>query len=315
MTVPCFVGIDVAKAHLDVHLRPQGESFRVGNDPDGIAALVGRLTAWAPAGIVLEATGGYEALLVGALAAAGLTPALVNPRQARDFARATGRLAKTDAIDAAALAHFAEAIGPVPKPLPDEAARAFAALLARRRQLVQMRAAEQNRLGTAPTAAVRRDVQRHVAWLTRQLARLDKELGEAVQASPLWRAKEDLLRGVPGIGPTVARCLLAELPELGSLSGRQAASLAGLAPRNRDSGAYRGRRSIGGGRAGVRGALYMASLSAARYNPVLKAFYRRLRAAGKLAKVALIAVARKLLTIVNAMLRDGRPWSPVTDAT
>jgi transposase len=315
MTAPCFIGIDVSKDHLDVHLRPQADSFRLANDPAGIAALIGRLLPLAPAGIVLEATGGYEALLVGELAAAGLAPALVNPRQARDFARATGRLAKTDRIDAAALAHFAEALRPQPKPLPDEAARAFAALLARRRQLVEMRAAEQNRLGTAPTAAVRRDVQRHVAWLTRQLARLDKELGEAVQASPLWQAKEDLLRGVPGIGPTVARCLLAELPELGSLSGRQAASLAGLAPRNRDSGSYRGRRSIAGGRAGVRSALYMASLSAARYNPALRGFYRRLRAAGKLAKVALIAVARKLLTMVNAMLRDGRPWSPAADAT
>jgi transposase len=244
MTAPCFVGIDVSKDHLDVHLRPQAESFRLANDPQGIAALVRRLGPLAPAGIVLEATGGYEALLACELAAAGLTPALVNPRQARDFAKATGRLAKTDKIDAEALAHFAEALRPAPKPLPDEASRAFAALLARRRQLLEMRVAEQNRLGTAPTAAVRRDIQRHVAWLARQLGRLDRELGEAVQASPLWRAKEDLLRGVPGIGPTVARTLLAALPELGSLSRHEVASLAGLAPRNRDSGAYRGRRCM-----------------------------------------------------------------------
>jgi transposase len=312
MTAPCFVGIDVSKAHLDVHLRPQAEAFRVPNDPDGFALLVERLAPLAPLGIVLEATGGLEVPAAAALAAAGLSPALVNPRQARDFARALGYLAKTDTIDAAVLAHFAEAVRPPARPLADEAARTFQALLLRRRQLIEMRVAEQNRLPTATAPAVRRNLQKHIDWLSRQVEQLDRDLAEAVQASPLWRAKEDLLRGVPGIGPTVARTLLAELPELGTLSRRQIAALAGLAPRNRDSGMYRGRRTIGGGRAGVRSALYMASLSAARYNPVLRHFRDRLRAGGKLAKVVLVAVARKLLAIVNAMLRDGRPWDPQT---
>jgi transposase len=314
MTPPCYIGIDVSKDHLDVYLRPQAQAFQVSNDPDGLAQLVERLAPLAPAGIVLEATGGLEVPAAAALAAAGLAPALVNPRQARDFAKALGYLAKTDRIDAAVLAHFAEAVQPVPRPLPDEAARAFTALLLRRRQLVEMRVAEQNRLGTAAAPPVRRNLQKHIDWLNRELGRLDGELGAAVQASPVWRAKENLLRGVPGIGPTVARTLLAELPELGTLSRRQIAALAGLAPHNRDSGVYRGRRTIGGGRAGVRAVLYMASLSAARYNPVLKVFRDRLRAAGKLAKVVLVAVARKLLTIVNAMLRDGRPWDPKTAA-
>jgi transposase len=312
MTPPCFVGIDVSKDHLDVHLRPQAEAFRLANDPDGIAALVARLAPLAPACIVVEATGGLEVPLAAALAAAGLAPALVNPRQARDFAKATGRLAKTDALDAAALAHFAEAIRPAPRRLPDEATQAFTALLTRRRQLLEMRVAEANRLPTAGSAAVRRNLQKHLRWLDAQVQALERDLAAAVKASPLWRAKENLLRGVPGIGPTVALTLLAELPELGTLTRRQVASLAGLAPRNRDSGRFRGQRCIGGGRAAVRSALYMASLSAARYNPVLGAFYRRLRAAGKKAKVALVAVARKLLTIVNAMLREGRAWQPKT---
>jgi transposase len=310
MSHPCFVGIDVSKASLDVHLRPQGKSFRLANDPDGIAILVERLKALGPAGIVLEATGGYETAAAAALALAGLPPALVNPRQARDFARATGRLAKTDALDAAALAHFAEAVRPVPRPLPDADAQAFADLVARRRQLLEMRAAEHNRLGTAATPAVRRDLEAHVRWLSRRLDQVEQQLAAAVQASSLWRAKEDLLRGVPGVGPTVARTLLAALPELGTLSRQQVAALAGLAPRNRDSGQFRGQRRIGGGRAEVRAVLYMASLSAVRVNPVLRPFYQRLRAAGKRAKVALVAVARKLLTLLNAMLRDHRPWEP-----
>lgn len=312
MTTPCCVGVDVSKNHLDVHLRPQGEAFRLTNDPEGIAALVARLVPLAPTCIVLEATGGLEVPAAAALAAAGLIPSLVNPRQARDFAKATGRLAKTDKIDAAALAHFAEAIRPPARPLPDAAAQAFTALLTRRRQLIEMHVAESNRLPTAASTTVRRNIEKHLRWLDSQLKDLDGALAEAVQASPLWRAKEDLLRGVPGIGPTVAFTLLAELPELGTLSRRQIASLAGLAPRNRDSGRFRGQRCIGGGRAEVRSALYMASLSAARHNPLLRVFYQRLRAAGKLAKVALVAVARKLLTIINAMLRDDRAWDPKT---
>jgi len=310
MADPCFVGIDVSKARLDVHALPAGTAFAVANDPAGVADLLARLAALAPAAVVLEATGGLEAPAVAALAGAGLPVSAVNPRQARDFAKAFGRLAKTDAVDAAALALFAEKVRPRPRPLPDETAEAFTALLVRRRQLVEMRAAEQNRLGAARTAAVRRNVRAHIDWLTGQLDRLEGELAAAVQASPAWRAKEDLLRGVPGVGPTVARTLLAELPELGTLSGKQVAALAGLAPFARDSGTRRGQRSVGGGRAGVRSALYMAALSAARYNPPLRAFRDRLRAAGKAAKVVLVAVARKLLVILNAMLRDHRPWSP-----
>jgi transposase len=304
------VGVDVSKARLDVHVLPAGTAFAVANDPDGLAELVARLAALAPAAVVLEATGGLEAPAVAALAGAGLPVSAVNPRQARDFAKGVGLWAKADAVDAAALALFADKVRPQPRPVPDDQAQAFTALLVRRRQLLEMRVAEQNRLGTARTPAVRRDIQRHLDWLSRQGDRLEAELAAAVQASPVWRAKEDLLRGVPGVGPTVARTLLAELPELGTLRGKQMAALAGLAPFARDSGTRRGKRSVGGGRAGVRGALYMASLSAARYNPPLRAFYQRLRAAGKLAKVALVAVARKLLVILNAMLRDHRPWSP-----
>ncbi len=310
MPEPAFVGIDVSKAALAVHVLPAGTAFTVANDPDGLAGLAARLAALAPAAVVLEATGGLEAAAVASLAGAGLPVAAVNPRQARDFAKGFGRLAKTDAVDAATLALFAQKVRPQPRPLPDAQAEAFTALLVRRRQLVEMRVAEQNRLPTARAAAVRRGIQRHIDWLSRQLDGLEGELAAAVQASPAWRAKEDLLRSAPGIGPTVARTLLAELPELGTLSGKRIAALAGLAPFARDSGPRRGRRSVGGGRAGVRSALYMAALSAARYNPPLRAFRDRLRAAGKAAKVALVAVARKLLVALNAMLRDHRPWSP-----
>jgi transposase len=310
MPAPTFVGIDVAKARLAVHVLPAGTAFTVANDSDGLAELVERLAALAPVAVVLEATGGLEAAAVAALAGAGLPVSAVNPRQARDFAKGFGLWAKTDAVDAAALALFAEKVRPQPRPLPDEAAQAFTALLVRRRQLLEMRVAEQNRLPTARTPAVRRGLQKHIDWLTRQLDGLEGELAAAVQASPVWRAKEDLLRSAPGIGPTVARTLLAELPELGALSGKRIAALAGLAPFARDSGPRRGKRAVGGGRAGVRSALYMAALSAARYNPPLRAFRDRLRAAGKAAKVALVAVARKLLVMLNAMLRDGQPWSP-----
>jgi transposase len=310
MHTPCYVGIDVSKDRLDVHLRPQAQTWQFPNDPSGIRALAQQLLPLAPACIVLEASGGYETLLASELALAGLPPSLINPRQARDFAKATGRLAKTDAIDAAVLAHFAQAVQPRARPLPDADSQALQALLHRRRQLLEMHTAESNRLPKAPAQAVRRNIQKHLRWLEGQLEELQRALAEAVQGSPLWRAKEELLRDVPGIGPTTAYTLLAALPELGTLSGRQISALAGLAPRNRDSGQFRGRRSIGGGRALVRSALYMASLSAARANPVLRPFYRRLRAAGKLAKVALVAVARRLLTILNAMLRDGRRWQP-----
>jgi len=304
-----FGGLDVSKDHLDLHVRPAGAAARFANDDAGIAALVARLAAAAPDRVVVEATGGYEAPAVAALAAAGLPVVVVNPRQARDFARATGRLAKTDALDAAALAAFAEAIRPPVRPLPDADARALAALVARRRQLVEMRTAEQNRLGLA-APGVARSIRDHIRWLDRQLDRAGRELAAAVEASPVWRAKDDLLRGVPGVGPVVARTLLADLPELGALTGKQIAALVGLAPVARDSGTRRGQRHIAGGRAGVRSALYLAALSAGRYNPALRAVRDRLRAAGKAAKVALVAVARKLLVLLNAMIRDGRPWNP-----
>ena len=310
MTAPVFAGIDVAKARLDVHLLPAGTAFAVANDPDGLAELVARLTPLGCAGLVLEATGGLEVPALAALAAAGLPVSAVNPRQARDFARACGRLAKTDAVDAHTLALFAERLRPAVRPLPDDQTQALQALLARRRQLLEMRVAEQNRLGTARGAAVRKDITAHIAWLTRRGDAIDADLGAAIQASPVWRAKDDLLRGVPGVGPVVARTLLADLPELGTLTGKQIAALVGLAPVARDSGTRRGQRSIAGGRASVRSVLYLAALSAARFNPALRAVRDRLRAAGKAAKVVLVAVARKLLVLLNAMLRDGLPWNP-----
>ncbi len=312
-SAPLFVGIDVSKDRLDGFARPSGLTFAHDNTDAGIADLVAQLTPLRPTLVVVEATGGLHAPLVAALAVAGIPTAVVNPRQARDFAKATGRLAKTDAIDAGALAHFAEAIRPQPRPLPDATTAALQALLARRRQLLDMRTAEQNRLKmgakTLP-AAVRRNLEKHVRWLTGQVEGLDGDLGDAIEASPLWRAKDDLLQSAPGIGKTVSRTLLATLPELGTLSRQKIAALVGLAPVADDSGQRRGQRHIRGGRTAVRCALYMAALSAARFNPVLRAFYQRLRGAGKLAKVALTAVARKLLTILNAMVRSGQPWAP-----
>lgn len=312
MAEPTFVGIDVAKAHLDLADR-SGRVVREANDDDGIATLVARLIADRPTLIVVEATGGLETPLVAALAAAGLPVAVVNPRQVRDFAKATGRLAKTDAIDAAVLAHFAEAIRPEIRPIADDQARALAALIARRRQLIDMRVAERNRRHTAATAAVRADLEAHIAYLTQQIDRLDEQLGQAIEASPVWRAKDELLRGIPGLGPVASRTLLATLPELGTLGRSKVAALVGLAPMNRDSGTLRGHRMIVGGRAEARSALSMAALSAVRYNPALRSFYARLRAAGKPAKLALTAAARKLLVIADAILRSGRPWqaSPV----
>jgi transposase len=313
MSTAPFAGIDVSKDHLDLHLRPTGEASRLANDEPGIAAAVARLAAAGPALIVLEATGGYEAPVAAALAAAGLPVVVVNPRQARRFAEAAGRLAKTDRLDAAALAHFAEAVRPPARPLPDADARALAALAARRRQLLEMRTAEQNRLPLA-ARAVARGIRDHIRWLDGQLDRVGRELAAAVAASPVWRATDDLLQSVPGVGPVVSHTLLTELPELGTLSGRRIAALAGVAPVARDSGRHSGARRIAGGRSGVRSALYMACLSAVRYNPVLRAFYRRLRAAGKRAKVALVAAMRKLLVTLNAMVRDCRRWDPATVA-
>ncbi len=304
-----FIGIDVAKVQLEFACRPGGETGTVANDERGIAELVARCQALAPTLLVCEATGGYEAPLVAALATGGLPVVIANPRQVRDFAKATGQLAKTDALDAQVLALFAERVRPVPRPLPDDALDALDALLTRRRQLVEMLTAERNRLLIA-RPSVRRDVQQHIRFLERRLREADDDLHTAVKASPLWRVKDDLLQSVPGVGRVVSLTLLAELPELGRLSHKEIAALVGVAPLNRDSGTLRGRRMVYGGRAPVRAVLYMAALVASKYNPVIRAFYQRLRAAGKPAKVALTACMRKLLTILNAMARDGAAWQP-----
>jgi transposase len=302
-----FIGIDVAKAQLEFACLPSGETGPVPNDDEGIREVVARCQTLTPSLVVLEATGGYEAALVAALATAGLPLVVVNPRQVRDFAKATGHLAKTDAIDAPVLALFAERVRPAPRPLPDEAAQALDALLTRRRQLVEMLTAERNRLLVA-RASVRRDLQQHIRFLERRLREADDDLHTAVKASPLWRVKDDLLQSVPGVGRVVSLTLLAELPELGRLSHKEIAALVGVAPLNRDSGTLRGKRLVYGGRAPVRAALFMAALVASKCNPVIRAFYQRLRAAGKPAKVALTACMRKLLTILNALARSGTPW-------
>jgi len=302
-----YVGIDVASAELVVAVRPTAEGWSVPNDDAGVATVVRRLRLLAPAVIVLEATGGYERAVVAALAAAGLPVVVANPRQVRDFARATGQLAKTDQVDAAVLALFAERVHPEPRALPDAATQALDAVLTRRRQLLDMLTAERNRLAQA-VPAVRRDVQAHIRWLERRLGDLDRDLDALIQHSPVWRAKDNLLRSVPGVGPVVSRTLLGALPELGALTHKQIAALAGVAPMARDSGLWRGRRRITGGRAAVRATLYMAALVATRHNPTIRGFYQRLRAAGKPKKVALTACMHKLLTILNAMVRANAVW-------
>jgi transposase len=305
--VPCFVGMDVAKAQLDVAIRPSGERWAVPNDPSGVTTLVEQLQARHPTLIVLEATGGLERLVASALATAGLPVVVVNPRQARDFARATGQLAKTDALDARALAHFADVIRPTPRPLPDAQTQELRALLGRRQQLIVMRTAEQNRLaGTSERLA--KDIAAHITWLNARIATLDDALETVLRSSPLWRENDDLLQSAPGIGPVCARTLLLELPELGTLNRQQIAALVGVAPLNCDSGTLRGRRSIWGGRAHVRTVLYMGTLVATRFNPRIKTFYARLLAAGKVKKVALTACMHKFLTILNAMLKHRKPW-------
>jgi transposase len=317
MTTPrVYVGVDVSKDQLDVCVR-RGEaqrhndtSFVVPHDDAGIDTLVSRLLEERPELVIVEiveATGGFERAVVGALAAEGLSVAVINPRQAREFARATGRLAKTDRIDASILARFAEAIRPAPKPLPDEEIRALQGILARRRQLVAMLTAENNRLPTA-TKPVAKRIAAHIRWLEKELSGTDGDLKEAIKSSPTLSENEALLRSVPGVGPVLARTLLAQVPELGTLTHKRVAALVGVAPLNRDSGTLRGRRSVWGGRAEVRAALYMGALVAARRNPVLREFYERLLAAGKPKKVALVACMRKLLAIVNAVLKHRTPW-------
>jgi transposase len=311
METGTYVGIDVAKARLDLAVRPSGEQWVSTTDAASLEEVVRRLQGLQPELIVLEATGGREGPTVAALAAAGLPVAVVNPRQVRDFARAVGQLAKTDVLDAQILAHFAQVIHPTPRPLPEAQAQELAALLARRRQLIQMQTAERQRLDTA-LPRVQAQIVRHLAWLEAELADLDHPLHDQVQASPVWRERENLLRSVPGIGPTTALTLLAELPELGQLDRKAIAALVGVAPLSCESGTWRGRRIVWGGRVRVRTALYMAALVASRYNPIIAAFYRRLCAAGKPKKVALTACMHKLLTILNAIVRQGTPWSVQT---
>jgi transposase len=305
-----FVGIDVSKDRLDVHLRPCGESFAVARDGEALAGLVERLRGLAPALVVMEATGGYETVVASALGAAQLPLAVVNPRQIRAFARATGKLAKTDRLDAAAIAHFAEAIRPPVRPIADPEAQALGELVARRRQVIEMIVAETNRRRRASQRRVVRAIERHLAVLQAELSELDGDIDGAIRESPAWQADADLLISVPGIGKATLRTLIAELPELGHLTRRKIAALAGLAPINRDSGTLRGRRAIAGGRSSVRAALFMPAMVASKKNPVIAPYYEKLRAAGKTAKQALTACMRKLLVILNAILRDRKPWQP-----
>ena len=307
MDATVCVGIDVSKDRLDVHVRPGGAAFHVPRDGEGLGALVERLGALSCGVVAVEATGGFETVVAAALAGAGLPVVVVNPAQIRHFAQAIGKRAKTDPIDAAVIAHFAEATKPAVRPLPDEATRLLADLVTRRRQIVAMIGAERQRLARAP-ARIGKSILRLVKALEKELASLDQDIADSVRGSPAWREREDLLSSVPGVGPTIARSLIAELPELGGLDRRQVAALVGLAPFTRQSGQWRGRSFISGGRAGVRSVLFMGAMVAIRHNPVLKAFRDRLVAAGKPKMVALIATARKLLTILNAILRTGQPW-------
>ena len=302
-----IVGIDVSKDRLDVALLPSGEAFAVGRDAGGLDALVERLKPLNPGIVALEATGGFEQVAAGALAGAGLPVVVVNPAQVRAFAKALGQRAKTDPIDAAVIAHFAQAAAPPVRPLPDSATRLLADLITRRRQIVTMIAAEKQRERRA-TRRTAKSIARLVKALNKELASVDADIDDAVRGSPVWRHTQDLLASVPGIGPTIARTLIGELPELGRLGRRQIAALAGLAPFTRQSGQWRGKSFIGGGRTSVRTALFMGAMVAKRHNPILKAFFDRLVAAGKPKLVALIAVARKLLTILNAIIRDQKPW-------
>jgi transposase len=314
MTDTCVVGIDVAQATLVVAVLPTERVWEVAYTPEGLAMLVAELEPLAPERVVLEATGGLQAAAVAALALAGLPVVVVNPRQVRDFAKATGQLAKSDRLDALVLAQFAAAVAPPVRPLADEDTTRLSELVTRRRQLVEMRRAEEQRLARLEqrraARRVRSDVVEHIEWLTRRIKRLDDELQEAIQASPIWSTKAQLYQSVRCVGPVGARTLLAEFPELGTVSGKVAAAIVGVAPYVRESGVWRGRRHISGGRAEVRRVLYLAAMNGVRTNPVLRPYYARLVAAGKPRKVALIACTHKLLTILNAIARDQRPWAP-----
>ena len=312
MTTPAarFVGIDVSKASLDAHARPDGTTRRFDNTPDGIAALVGWTSPLAPTLVTLEATGGYENAAVAALSLAGLPVVLVNPKRVRDFARAVGRLAKTDALDAAVLAEFADKVRPPVRILADAETLTLRALLVRRGQLIGMRTMETNRLAGVTGKAIRRSIEAVLRVIGKEVETADRELDAAIQASAVWRAKDELLQSIPGIGPVVSRALLSELPGLGTFTREEVASLVGVAPVNRDSGTWSGKRMIAGGRAFVRSMLYLASHAARQGNAVLRAFSDRLEKAGKAPKVIRIAIARKLLIMANAVLRDERPWNP-----
>ena len=305
---PMFIGIDVAKDRLDVNIQPSGDAFTVTRDEPGLADLARRLETVGPTLIALEATGGYEVVVAATLAAAALPVVVVNPRQIREFARSTGRLAKPDTLDAYAIAAFAAAVRPAVRAIPDAQARWLAQLVARRRQLVDMLGAEPNRGRLIEPPALKRRLDAHIRWLERALHELDGDIDTTIRSSPMWRATEDLLRSVPGLGPITAFTLIADLPELGHLDRRKIAALVGVAPINRDRGTLRGRRMIAGGRAAVRPVLYMATLSAVRHNPIIAAFYQRFVTAGRPGKVALTAAMRKRLVILNAILRDQRPW-------
>ena len=303
-----YVGIDVAKAQVDVAIRPTNDRWEIPRDEAGIRKLVSQMKTLEPVMVLMEASGGLELPLVAALAAEAVPVVVVNPRQVRDFARATGKLAKTDALDAAVLAHFAEAVRPPVRPLRDAETQVLNSMAARRHQVMTMLVSEKNRLSAATTVAVRPRIEAHIAWLERELDDLDEGLRQTLRQSPVWREKDDLLRTVPGVGEQLSLTLLAYLPELGTLDRRKIAALVGVAPFNRDSGTLRGKRTVWGGRARVRAALYMGALVASRFNPVIQDFYQRLLAAGKPKKLALTACMRKLLVILNSMLKHGSPW-------
>ncbi len=307
MSQDTFIGVDVSNKWLDVYVQPQGTSYRFANDEEGIQELVSMAKELEPDNVVMEATGGLERAVGASLSVAGVKASIVNPRQVRDFARATGKLAKTDAIDAQVIAHFAQVVNPQTRPVVDEQAEELSAILSRRSQLTGMLTAEKNRLKRAPRV-VRMRLKAHIAFLEKELKRVDKDLDEAIKGSSLWKEKESILKSIPGIGPVVSTTLITSLPELGKVSDKEVAALVGVAPFNRDSGAYRGRRKVWGGRARVRSALYMATLAATRHNPVIKVHYHKLLAGGKARKVALVACMRRLLVIANAMLRKGTHW-------
>lgn len=305
-----FVGIDVSKSTLDVSIEPIGQTLHVAYDEAGIDQIVGHLKEAAPTLIVMEATGGLEVRIATELASQGLPVAVINPRQARDFAKATGRLAKTDRVDAAMLAEFAKAIRPQARPLKDEDTCALNDMVSRRRQLIDMRVQETLRLGTAASKPLQKNLNKHITWLDKQIAEIDHDLTKRLRDSNVWRAKDDLLQGIPGVGVVTALTMLAKCPELGALNRREIAALAGVAPMANDSGKHRGKRFIWGGRADVRAVLYMATVSAIRCNEPIKAFAERLKKAGKPPKVVIVACMRKLLTIMNAMLKNNAPWNP-----